>query len=57
MKAAGSNNHNESVSTTSTSNSSLAGMGNVKTNLVNNQMNMSHLPFIEPSRISQRACG
>jgi hypothetical protein len=54
MKAGGqgSTNHNDSTSTNSTSNSSMADMGGGKIKLTGNQMNMSHLPFIEPSRIS-----
>ncbi len=63
LKAAGANNsnnhhHSESTSaTSSTSNSSMGtGVGIGKMSLVNNA-HASHLPFIEPSRISQRACG
>jgi hypothetical protein len=61
LKAAGTNHHNESTSTSSTSNSSMgtsanSGVGKMM-NLGLNNLNINHLPFIEPSRISQRACG
>jgi len=55
LKAAGTNHHNESTSTSSTSNSSMgtsanSGVGKMM-NLGLNNLNINHLPFIEPSRI------
>jgi hypothetical protein len=51
------NHHSESTSTSSTSNSSMGTGATGKLSLVNNANHMNNLPFIEPSRISQRACG